>query len=66
MSGFGEIQQQVEERWRAEMLAEVYAIRKLLERLVEDREARGDSYSVTVEPDVGLCDRTDSLTNLGG
>ena len=44
MVGFGEIMHQSEEKWRADVLEQVCAIRKLLEALVEKK-----GLSVTFE-----------------
>ena len=58
MSGFGEIGQQVEERWRADVLEQLYRIRQLLEVIVLPR----DSESIDVEIEPADCNLTENIS----
>ena len=58
MSGFGEIGQQVEERWRADVLEQVHLIRKLLEAIL----LHGSSEPIDVEIEPADCDLTGNIS----
>ena len=58
MSGFGDIQQQVEERWRADVLEQLYLIRKLLEAIA----LHGGSEPIDVEIEPADCDLTGNIS----
>ena len=54
MSGFAEIMHQSEERWRADMLEQVCAIRELLEAIAQRRSTE----DIDIQTDPSVCDAT--------
>lgn len=46
MGIFEDLEVDAEQRWMADVLVELYAIRKLLEKLTEDRAAQDDSSEI--------------------
>ena len=58
MSGFGEIMYQAEEKWRADMLEQLYEIRRLLETIA----LRGSSELIDVQIESADCDVTENIS----